>query len=160
MIFPVIDAGDMVGYVARHTWSKEEIDLHNRRAARDGNYKILRWRNSTENDFLKLFYHYDGIVEAETDTGILTDFEVFVASSWRFYTKTGSKKALVLLEKPYLGDYLCSFPKNQYALSKFTQILLVAILLLGGVAFMQFKHDVKYLMSLMDISNLSLASDF
>ncbi len=26
VIFPVIDSGDVVGYVARHTWSKEEID--------------------------------------------------------------------------------------------------------------------------------------
>lgn len=73
VIFPVIDAGDTVGYVARHTWSKEEIDLHNRRAARNGDYKILRWRNSTENDFVKLLYHYDGIVEGETDTVILTE---------------------------------------------------------------------------------------
>ena len=59
VIFPVIDAGDTVGYVARHTWSKEEIDLHNRRAARNGEYKMLRWHNSTENDFVKLLYHYD-----------------------------------------------------------------------------------------------------
>ena len=73
VIFPVIDAGDTVGYVARHTWSKEEIDLHNRRAARNGEYKMLRWRNSTENDFVKLLYHYDGIVEGETDTVILTE---------------------------------------------------------------------------------------
>ena len=26
MIFPVIDGGKVVGYVARHTWSKETID--------------------------------------------------------------------------------------------------------------------------------------
>ena len=71
MIFPVIDAGDTVGYMARHTWSKEEIDLHNRCAARNGDYKMLRWRNSTENDFVKLLYHYDGIVEGEADTVIL-----------------------------------------------------------------------------------------
>jgi DNA primase len=54
----VIDEGDTVGYVARHTLSKEEIDRHNRKAKIEGGYKILRFRNSTENDFVKLLYNY------------------------------------------------------------------------------------------------------
>ena len=53
VIFPILDEGDTVGYVARHTWPKDEIDAHNRRAGRRGDYKILRYRNSTENDFVK-----------------------------------------------------------------------------------------------------------
>lgn len=73
VIFPVVDAGDTVGYVARHTWSKEEIDRHNCRAKRNGDYKILRWRNSTENDFVKLLYNYDAIAEGETDTVVLVE---------------------------------------------------------------------------------------
>ena len=73
VIFPVIDAGDVVGYVARHTWTKEEIDSHNRKAKSQNEYKILRFRNSTENDFVKLLYNYDAIIEDETDTVILVE---------------------------------------------------------------------------------------
>ena len=73
MIFPVVDAGDTVGYVARHTWPKEEIDRHNCRAKRNGDYKILRWRNSTENDFVKLLYNFDAVHEGETDTVVLVE---------------------------------------------------------------------------------------
>ena len=73
VLFPVIDAGDTVGYVARHTWSKEEIDRHNCLAKRSGDYKILRWRNSTENDFVKLLYNYDAVAEGETDTVVLVE---------------------------------------------------------------------------------------
>lgn len=73
VIFPVVDAGDTVGYVARHTWPKTEIDTHNRRAKRCGEYQILRFRNSTENDFVKLLYNYDAIHAGETDTVVLTE---------------------------------------------------------------------------------------
>lgn len=73
VIFPVIDGGDIVGYVARHTWSKQEIDTHNRKAGQKGEYKIMRFRNSTENDFVKLLYNYDAIIEEETDTVILVE---------------------------------------------------------------------------------------
>lgn len=73
VIFPVIDEGDTVGYVARHTWPKSDIDTHNRRARTCGDYKILRYRNSTENDFSKLLYNYDAVREDETDTVILTE---------------------------------------------------------------------------------------
>ncbi|WP_294500473.1 toprim domain-containing protein [uncultured Bacteroides sp.] len=73
VIFPVIDEGDTVGYVSRHTWSKEEIDRHNSRAKISGDYKILRFRNSTENEFVKLLYNYDAIIPEVTDTVILTE---------------------------------------------------------------------------------------
>lgn len=73
VIFPVIDSGDVVGYVARHTWSKDEIDSHNRKAKRNGEYQIRRFNNSTQNDFVKLLYNYDAIIEDETDTVILVE---------------------------------------------------------------------------------------
>ena len=73
VIFPVIDGGKVVGYVARHTWSKETIDACNRKAKLSGNYKILRYRNSTDNDFSKMLYNSDAIRENETDTVILAE---------------------------------------------------------------------------------------
>ncbi len=73
VIFPIIDDERVVGYVSRHTWSKSEIDTHNRKAKTDGDYKILRYRNSTENDFSKLLYNYDAIHKDETDTVILVE---------------------------------------------------------------------------------------
>lgn len=33
----------------------------------------MRYRNSTENDFVKLLYNYDSIIEDETDTVILVE---------------------------------------------------------------------------------------
>lgn len=73
IIFPVLNDGDTVGYVARHLWPKVEIDAHNRRAKRTGAYKILRYRNSTENEFSKLLYNYDAIEAGLTQTVILTE---------------------------------------------------------------------------------------
>lgn len=73
VIFPVIDGGDVVGYVARHIWPKAEIDVYNRKAKRRGEYQIRRFNNSMENDFVKLLYNYDAIVEDETDTVILVE---------------------------------------------------------------------------------------
>lgn len=73
VIFPIIDRGDIVGYVSRHTWSKDEIDRHNSRVRRKGGYRILRFRNSTENDFVKLLYNYDAVKEGVTDTIIITE---------------------------------------------------------------------------------------
>lgn len=73
VIFPILDAGDTVGYVGRHTWPKAEIDAYNSRAKRNGDYKILRFRNSVENDFVKLLYNYDAVAEGKTDTVILTE---------------------------------------------------------------------------------------
>ncbi|MDL2320207.1 toprim domain-containing protein [Alistipes sp. OttesenSCG-928-B03] len=73
VIFPVVDEGDVVGYVARHTWSKEEIDAYNRKAKIRDDYRIMRFRNSTENDFVKLLYNYDAVIEDETDTVIVVE---------------------------------------------------------------------------------------
>ena len=73
MIFPIIDDGDTVGYVSRHIWSKDEIDRHNCKAKINGGYRILRYRNSTENDFVKLLYNYDAVIEDETDTVIIVE---------------------------------------------------------------------------------------
>lgn len=73
VVFPIIDRGDVVGYVSRHTWSKDEIDRHNSRVRRRGGYRILRFRNSTENDFVKQLYNYDAVKEGVTDTVIITE---------------------------------------------------------------------------------------
>lgn len=73
VVFPVIDEGDIVGYVARHTWTKQEIERHNQKAKARGDYKILRFRNSTENDFTRLLYNYDSIIGGETDTVIIVE---------------------------------------------------------------------------------------
>lgn len=73
IVFPIIDTGDAVGYVSRHVWSKDEIDRHNSRVRRKGGYRILRFRNSTENDFVKLLYNYDAVIENLTDTVVITE---------------------------------------------------------------------------------------
>lgn len=73
VVFPVTDAGDMVGYVARHTWSKREIDACNAGAKARGGYRVMRFRNSTGNDFVKLLYNYDAVTAGETDTVILAE---------------------------------------------------------------------------------------
>lgn len=73
VIFPIIDNGDIVGYVSRHTWDKADIDEYNRKARHAGKYQIMRYRNSTENDFVRLLYNYDAIIEDETDTVIIVE---------------------------------------------------------------------------------------
>lgn len=73
VIFPVLDQGDTVGYVARHIWSKSEIDAYNRQAKRTGGHKILRYRNSTENEFSRLLYNYDAIRSGVTQTVVLSE---------------------------------------------------------------------------------------
>lgn len=73
VIFPVIDSGDTVGYVARHLWPKPSIDAYNRLAKIKGEYQIRRFRNSTENDFVKLLYNYDAVREDETETVVLCE---------------------------------------------------------------------------------------
>lgn len=73
VIFPIIDGGDIVGYVSRHTWSKQDIDEYNAKARRNGKFQIMRYKNSVENDFVKLLYNYDSVVEDETDTVILVE---------------------------------------------------------------------------------------
>lgn len=73
VIFPVIDSGDTVGYVARHLWPKDEIDRYNRRAKVRGDYPIRRFRNSTENEFVKLLYNYDAVKQDTTETVLLCE---------------------------------------------------------------------------------------
>lgn len=73
VIFPIVDNGDYVGYVSRHTWDKTDIDDYNKKAKRTGKYQIMRYKNSTENDFVKLLYNYDSVIEDETDTVILVE---------------------------------------------------------------------------------------
>lgn len=73
VVFPIIDHGDTVGYVSRHIWSKDMIDEYNIQARRNGKYEIRRYNNSTDNDFVKLLYNYDAIIEDETDTVVLVE---------------------------------------------------------------------------------------
>lgn len=73
VIFPIIDEGDIVGYVARHIWPKNKIDEYNKTAARNQRYQIRRYNNSLDNDFVKLLYNYDAVVDGETDTVILVE---------------------------------------------------------------------------------------
>lgn len=73
VIFPILDKGDTVGYVARHLWPKLSIDAFNRRAKITGDYQIRRFRNSTENDFVRLLYNYDAVIEDQTETVVLCE---------------------------------------------------------------------------------------
>lgn len=73
VIFPIIDNGDIVGYVSRHAWEKSDIDEYNRKARHNGKYQIMRYRNSQENDFVKLLYNYDSVIEGVTDTVIIVE---------------------------------------------------------------------------------------
>lgn len=73
VVFPIIDDGITVGYVARHIWSKDAIDDYNTQAKRKGKYEIRRYNNSTDNDFVKLLYNYDAVIEDETDTVVLVE---------------------------------------------------------------------------------------
>lgn len=73
VIFPIKDEQETVGYVARHILPKKEIDAYNRHAKRRGEYQVLRYRNSTENDFRKLLYNYDAVKADQTDTVVLTE---------------------------------------------------------------------------------------
>ncbi|MGL5690383.1 MAG: toprim domain-containing protein [Bacteroidales bacterium] len=75
IIFPIIDNDMVVGYVSRHTWSKDELNAHNKAAKKAGKYQLLRYRNSNDadNDFVKLLYNYDNVIEDETDTVIIVE---------------------------------------------------------------------------------------
>lgn len=73
VVFPIIDDGDIVGYISRHVWPKDQIEEYNRKARRNGKYEIRRYNNSTENDFVKLLYNYDSVIEDKTDTVIIVE---------------------------------------------------------------------------------------
>lgn len=72
VILEIRDAGKCVGFVARSTLSKEEIDSHNNRSS----FKIRRYKNSNDaggNGFSKLLYNYDAIDPNETFSVILCE---------------------------------------------------------------------------------------
>lgn len=73
IVFPVIENKEVVGYVARHIYSKMYIEEHNRTAKN----KILRYKNSSEsdggNDFQYLLYNIDAVQEGITKTVILVE---------------------------------------------------------------------------------------
>lgn len=73
VIFPIIDNEDIVGYVSRHTWGKDAIDAYNEKARWAGKYEKRRYNNSMDNDFVKLLYNYDAVIEDGTDTVILCE---------------------------------------------------------------------------------------
>lgn len=82
VIFPVRDQGRVVGYVSRHVWEKGRIDRHNARVAaynrqlREGEkkrYKLLRYRNSTDNETGRMLYNYDSIAQGRTHTVIVVE---------------------------------------------------------------------------------------
>jgi len=64
--------GELVGYVSRHIWDKSKIESHNRVARRNGEYQILRYKNSDGNEFGKMLYGFDTIKD-NTDTVILVE---------------------------------------------------------------------------------------
>lgn len=72
VILEVIDEGRKVGFVARSTMSKEEIEsLYNRY-----HYRVRRYKNSDErigNGFAKLIYNYDAIDPLQTYSVILCE---------------------------------------------------------------------------------------
>lgn len=69
VLIEIHDSKQLVGYVARKTWSKSEIDDYND----THRYKVKRYDNSQENNFSKLLYNYDSVIEGETDTVILCE---------------------------------------------------------------------------------------
>lgn len=82
VIFPIRDAGHVVGYVSRHVWDKKRIDRHNDKVTRynkqleEGEkkrYKILRYRNSDDNETGKMLYNYDNVVAGRTHTVIVVE---------------------------------------------------------------------------------------
>lgn len=72
IILPVIENGKKMAYVARHTWSKQEIEDYNDKHRK----KILRYRNSTDKEgtgFEKLIYNIDAIEKFVTQTVIVCE---------------------------------------------------------------------------------------
>lgn len=69
VLLEIRDAGRLVGFVGRSTMSKEDIEEYND----THRFKILRYKNSTQNEFTKLLYNYDAIVAGETTSVILCE---------------------------------------------------------------------------------------
>lgn len=72
LIFGIIENGEWKGYVARSRKSKEWIDKYNIEAKVSGNPKCLRWKNSVNTDFDKLFFGIDEVTN-KTKTIILVE---------------------------------------------------------------------------------------
>lgn len=149
VIFPVIDGGDTVGYVARHLWPKADIDSHNRRAKKTGAYQIRRFRNSTQNDFVKLLYNYDAVVESETETVIVCEgifdvvaltrqLDLYERSRVAAVATFGKKISLAQIYKlqskgvrnvivGYDGDAVDAIKKTASDLSRYFEVLIADI---------------------------------
>lgn len=149
VIFPIIDQGDICGYVARHVWDKLRIDRHNTAVRSKGGYRILRFRNSTDNDFVKLLYNYDAVIENETDTVIIVEgvFDVVaITRTLDLYDNKrvavvatfGKKISLVQIYKlqskgvetiiiGYDGDAVETIKKTSKELGKYFEVLIADI---------------------------------
>ena len=73
VILPIVEDEVVVGYVARHTWSKRKLEKQNKEAKRDGSFQLRRYNNSTENPFAQLVYNIDNVIEGVTTTVIMTE---------------------------------------------------------------------------------------
>jgi len=77
VVLPIIDDGRTVGYIGRIIYDKEYVDEYNRKH-RMG-YQLRRYMNSNDtpdnpaNDFSKLLYNYDSVIEGVTRTVLLTE---------------------------------------------------------------------------------------
>lgn len=69
VLLEVYDNKRLVGYVARKTWSKDDIDDYND----THRFKIRRYNNSKDNLFSRMLYNYDAVKKYETDTVILCE---------------------------------------------------------------------------------------
>ena len=72
VILEVRDEGRLVGFVARSTMSKDEIESYNLKHS----FKIRRYKNSDErtgNGFSKMLYNYDAIEAMQTHSVILCE---------------------------------------------------------------------------------------
>ena len=96
VIFPIHDNGDVVGYVSRHEWSKQRLEKHNRIAKKNDSYQLLRYRNSTDNDFIKLLYNYDNIIQDMTTTVIVVEGIFDVVSLTRTLNLYNNKHVTVV----------------------------------------------------------------
>lgn len=69
VLLEIHDAGKLVGFVGRHTWSKDEIESYNWHH----HFQIRRYNNSIDNGFGKLLYNIDAVKQYETRTVILCE---------------------------------------------------------------------------------------
>lgn len=69
VLLEIHDNHKLVGFVGRHTWSKNDIDEFNS----CHRYQIRRYNNSLENGFGKLLYNIDAVKAYETESVILCE---------------------------------------------------------------------------------------